>query len=105
MSIYITVYSAVVKCLLFRNVVVGLLANSQLDPTLCLLFIFGILTDRIHLNNTSRDPGRGSLIFPIEFHLISGRIIWPFLYLDTGTENGGKRTFYPARSGSVTFLP
>ena len=70
--------------------VVGLLANSQLDPTLCLLFIFGILTDRIHLNNTSRDPGRGSLIFPIEFYLISGRIIWPFLYLDTGTENGRK---------------
>ncbi len=32
-----------------RNVVAGLLSNTQLDPLLCLLFIFGILTDRISL--------------------------------------------------------
>jgi hypothetical protein len=58
----------------FRNVVAGLLGNSQLDPVLCLLFIFGILTDRIHFNNKEQqgampttsvaDPGSGAFLTP-----------------------------------------
>ncbi len=52
--------------LTFRNIVVGLLANTQLDPALCLLFIFGILTDRIHFNN--KEPGSWTYSIMWVFH-------------------------------------
>jgi hypothetical protein len=51
----------------FRNVVAGLLGNSQLDPVLCLLFIFGLLTDKIHFTNREQQGA----IFCLEYHFQS----------------------------------
>ncbi len=48
--------------------VAGLLGNTQLDPGLCLLFIFGILTDRIHFTNREQQGAMFCLEYPFQSH-------------------------------------